>query len=242
VAVVAMSSSKSAKFTDTELQGLNIWTGLADFRGGHSEPIEPEAVPRTLTVEEIENMQQQAYAEAFQQGRLEGFEQGKTEGFDEGMKAGIESGSKQGYDDTVHLLQKRATELALLMETLRQPFQKLDESIETELVQLSISIASQVVRREIKHNPERIVEVIREAIKFLPSSNQKVTLTLHPDDAELVRSLLKFDESLPIWQLAENPDFVRGGCAVDTESSHIDATLERRIADVISTVLNGESG
>ena len=169
-----------------------------------------------LTVEEIEAMQKQAYDEAFQHGRQEGFEQGKAEGFEEGKKQGFEAGSKQGYEENLHLLQKKAAEFVLLMETLSEPFKKLDEAVEKELVKLAIAIAGQIIRREIKQDPGEIIAVIREAIKVLPSAAQKITLNLHPEDAELVRSTLKFDESLPPWCLVENPLITRGGCTVET--------------------------
>ena len=235
-----MSSSRSPKFTESELQELNAWTQLENFGVQRSEPVEPELATRTLTVEEIEAMQKQAYDEAFQHGRQEGFEQGRAEGYEEGKKQGFEEGGKLGYEENLHLLQKQTAELALLMETLSEPFQQLDETVEDELVKLAIAIASQIIRREIKHDPGEIVAVIREAIKVLPLASQKITLTLHPEDAELVRSALKLDDSLPPWRLLDNPLISRGGCTVDTETSHVDATVENRLAAVVATVLGGD--
>lgn len=235
-----MSSSRSPKFTESELQELNAWTELENFGVQRSEPVEPELPTRTLTVEEIEAMQKQAYDEAFLHGRQEGFEQGKAEGYEEGKKQGFEEGSRLGYEENLHLLQKQTAELVLLMETLNEPFQRLDDEVEDELVKLAIAIASQIIRREIKHDPGEIVAVIRDAIKVLPLASQKITLTLHPEDAELVRSALKLDDSLPPWRLLENPLISRGGCTVDTETSHVDATVENRLAAVVATVLGGD--
>lgn len=235
-----MSSSKSNKFSEAELQALDTWTGLKDFNTPRSETIEPGEATRTLTVEQIEAMQKQAYDEAFQHGREEGFEQGKAEGFEEGKKQGFETGSKLGYEENLHLLHKQTAELARLMEALSEPFQKLDEAVEAELVKLAIGIAGQIIRREIKHDPGQIIAVIREAIKVLPLASRKITLNLHPEDAELVRSTLKLDDSLPPWRLVENPLISRGGCSVETEVSSIDATVENRLAAVIATVLGGE--
>ena len=82
--------------------------------------------------------------------------------------------------------------------------------------------------------------MIREAIKVLPLASQKITLALHPEDAELVRSALKLDDSLPAWRLVENPLISRGGCKVETETSSIDATLENRIAAVVANVWGDE--
>ena len=235
-----MTSSKSPKFSASELQELNTWTGLENFGTPRSEAVDAEDASHTLTVEEIEAMQKQAYEEAYQQGRLDGFAQGKQEGFDAGKQEGIEAGRQQGYDENLHLLQKKATELALLMETFSQPFKNLDAAIEEELVKLALAIAGQIVRREIKQEPGEIIAVVRQAIKILPLAAQKITLTLHPEDAELVRSILKLDESLPSWRLHESPAVTRGGCLVETEVSTIDATLEKRLAVVAATVLGGE--
>lgn len=235
-----MSSSKGSKFSEAELLALDTWTALENFGAPRSEPVEPEEATHTLTVEQIEAMQKQAYDEAFQQGRQEGFEQGKAEGFAEGKKQGFEEGSKQGYEENLHLLHKQTADLARLMESLSEPFKKLDEDVENELVKLAIGIAGQIIRREIKHNPGEIIAVIREAIKVLPLASQNITLNLHPEDAELVRSTLKLDESAPSWHLVENPLISRGGCTVETEVSSIDATVENRLAAVVATILGGE--
>jgi flagellar assembly protein FliH len=235
-----MSSSKIYRFSETELQELNAWTGLRDFNHPHSENIEPEEATRTLTVDEIEAMQKQAYEEAFAQGRAEGFEQGKAEGFVEGQMQGMDLGRKQGYEENLQLLQKQAAEFVLLMETLTEPFQKLDAAVEAELLSLVIAIAGQIIRREIKLDPGQIIGVIREAVKALPVASPRVTLTLHPEDAELVRTTLKLDESLQSWRLQESPVISRGGCTVETEMSKIDATVEKRLASVVAQLLGGE--
>ena len=227
-----MSSSKSNKFSAAELQALDRWTNLQDFSSPRSETVELREAPEVLTVEQIEAIQKQAFAEAFEQGRQQGYA--------EGQEQGLEAGRKQGYEESLHLLQNQAAELASLLEALSEPFKKLDETVEQELVKLTIAIASQLIRRELKLDPGEIVGVVREAINALPLAAQKVTVNLHPDDAALVRTALKLDESMPPWRLQENPLLSRGGCTVETEVSSIDASVESRVAAVIATVLGGE--
>jgi flagellar assembly protein FliH len=194
-----------------------------------SETVELEDEPTPiLTVDEIEAMQKQAYDEAFAQGKMHGFQQG----FDEG--------SKKGYEDNLHLLQNQAAILVSLLESLSEPFKRLDEEVEKELVKLVIGIATQIIRREIKLDPGQIVAVVRETLNVLPLSSQKISLKLHPEDAELMRSALALDEVSPSWSIVEEPLITRGGCEVDTEISHVDATVERRLAAVIANLLGGE--
>ena len=226
-----MNSFKSGRFTASELESLRLWS-MPDVSGVTapkiSETVELEDEPTPiLTVDEIESMQKQAYEEAFAQGKMHGFQQG----FDEG--------SKKGYEDNLHLLQAQAATLVSLMEALCEPFKCLDDAVEKELVKLAIGIATQMIRREIKSDPGQIVAAVRETINVLPLASQKISLKLHPEDAELVRSALALEMS-PNWSLVEDPLITRGGCKVDTEVSHVDATVEHRLAAVIANLLGGE--
>ncbi|MEY4720116.1 MAG: hypothetical protein RL563_2734 [Pseudomonadota bacterium] len=235
-----MSSSRVGRFTAEELEALDAWTSLEHFGSARSESVEVSQATRVMTVEEIEAMQQQAYTEAFEQGRQQGYEAGVKQGFEAGHAEGLEAGKVQGYEDGQERLQKQVTEFAGLMETLSDPLKQLDQAIEDELVHLALAVASQIVRREIKWHPDEIVAVVRHAISALPLASQKVTLNLHPEDAELVRAVLKLDENPPAWRLQENPLITRGGCTVETEFSSIDATVEKRLAALIATALGGE--
>lgn len=235
-----MSLSKGPKFSQSELEALNKWTGLRDFGVPHSEYIEAEQAPKALTVEEIEALQQQAHHEAFEQGRQEGFVEGHKQGFEQGLTEGKDAGQKQGYEESQHLVQKKTAEWARLLESLTEPFQRLDETVEQELVELAIAIAKQIIRREIKLDPSQIVGVVKEAVNALPIASQAVTIHLHPEDADLVRTALKLDDGMPQWRLLENPLLTRGGCTVETEMSTVDASVEKRLTAVIATLLGGE--
>jgi len=202
-------------------------SGVDAVKESETVELEEELTP-ILTVDEIEAMQKQAYDEAFAQGKMHGFQQG----FDEG--------SKKGYEDNVHLLQSQAATLVSLLESLSEPFKKLDEEVEKELVKLVIGIATQIIRREIKLDSGQIVAVVRETINVLPLASQKISLKLHPEDAGLVRSALALDEISSSWSIVDDPLITRGGCEVDTEISHVDATVEHRLAAVIATVLGGD--
>lgn len=235
-----MSSSKHLRFSAEELDSLNTWTELTQFGSPRSENVDPSRVTQTLTVEEIETMQRQAFDEAFEQGRQQGYEDGLKQGREQGQREGYDAGHRQGYQEGQHLLQKQASELNRLLECLNEPIKQLDEAIESELVQLALAVANQIIRREIKQHPDEIVAVVREAMNVLPVASQNITLSLHPDDAELVRSILNLDEVPPSWRLVENPLLTRGGCTVETESSTVDASLEKRLAAVIANVMGGE--
>lgn len=233
-----MNSSKNSDFSPSELESLSVWR-LPDVPaknqpggiGVESPKPKPPSMPH-LTVTEIEAMQKQAFDEAYAQGKSEGFQQGFDQGFEEG--------SKKGYEENVGVLNNKAAEFTQLMETLSEPFKTLDEEVEQELVKLAIGIASQIIRREIKLDPGQVIAAVRESVNVLPLSSQKIVLYLHPDDAELVRSTLSLDEMTPAWGVIEDPLITRGGCKVDTDVSHVNATVENRLAAVVATIFGGE--
>jgi len=235
-----MNSSKGAVFSADELDALSLWE-VPDVSKPSSEEISlDETASPILTVDEIEAMQKQAYDEAFANGKKEGYEFGFSEGKEVGFKEGKAEGLDQGYAENKHLLQEQVARFISLLESLSEPFEELDEHVEQSLAKLAMLIAKQVVRRELKLDPKQIVAVVKETVKALPVAHQKITLSLHPDDVDLIREAMSLEEDTPTWVLVEDPLLTRGGCVVATETSHIDATVENKIAVIIATVLGDE--
>ncbi len=253
------SSRDKGGFTREELATLSRWEWPEV--GEHEEPeplpepvaeelIEPPCMP---TAEEIEAMQKQAYDEAYALGLQEGTEQGYREGLEKGHSEGLEQGQKQGFEAGYAAghgegLEAGRTEMentrdcfVRLLDCLDEPLARMDTEVEQELVKLVIAIARQLIRRELKTQPDEILGIVRESLKLLPASSRRVTLHLNPADIERVRTYLQQDDSLPRWKIAESPDITSGGCEVTTENSYIDATVEKRLGSAISQLLGGES-
>ena len=171
-----------------------------------------------LTAKQLEELQTQAYEEAYVLGRQEGIAAGK--------------------DD----IKARIQQLEALVKILSQPLEELDECVEEQLVALSIAIARQLVRRELKTDPHQIIGVVRESLQILPVASRNVRLHLHPKDAEVVKQALSEVEGERAWQIVEDPMMSRGGCRVTTDTSQIDARVESRLGAVISAVLGEERG
>lgn len=183
-----------------------------------------EARGSLLTAEQLEHVQNQAYKEGFELGRKEGFEYGHKEALTGARQDIIEKTSKMDE----------------LLSALETPFKELDEQVERELVSLTISMVRQLVRREVKLDPNQIIGVVREALSLLPVSARNINLILHPEDAKLVREIFEVSDKDLVWKIVEDPVLDRGGCRVITDTSQIDATLESRLAAMITTLLGGE--
>lgn len=229
-----MSSSNRPRFTEAELESLRLW--VTPNLGEEDEPLdlpEPEFVPEeppapTLTVEEIEAIQKQAYNEGFALGKQEGYQ------------AGFVEGSKKGYDENVHLIEARTDQLIAVLESFATPFKHLDDSVEKALADLSVKIARQILHREIELDSGQIIAAVKAAINALPIASQNVKLYLNPEDADLVRFNLGLGETQSAWEIIEDASITRGGCKVDTEISHVDATVENRLNAVLETMFGEE--
>ena len=180
---------------------------------------EPDA-PKQITAEELEDIQNQAY------------------------KEGFELGKKEAYEEKKHELEANIANLKSIIKVLSEPLDEIDDEIVEQLAELSMTVAKQVVRRELHTEQGEIVGVVREAMAALPASTKKIILNIHPDDAVLVRdafSLGQQEDSDELrWKLVEDPMISRGGCTLSSQNSRIDASVEARLNRVISTLLGGE--
>lgn len=154
----------------------------------------------------------------------------EAEGFAEGMKRA---------ETEMQPLKQR---LQSLIDFLEHPLQALNEEVEQQLTQVAVSLAQQLVRRELRIEPGEIVGLIRDSVKLLPANARKITILINPEDASLLRSALSIDpnDDEQSWKLVEDPMMTRGGCEIKTETSIVNATLENRLSELAASVLGGD--
>ena len=120
--------------------------------------------------------------------------------------------------------------------------QALNEDIEHQLTQLAVTLAQQLVRRELKLEPGEIIGLIRDSVQLLPGIQRNISIVLHPEDASLVRHALSMETNTEEqnWKLVEDPMITRGGCEINAAPSAINATLENRLSELAASVLGDE--
>lgn len=168
------------------------------------------------TAGRLEELQKEVYDEAWQSGHADGMAAGEA------------------------AVRARADRFDELLLALEKPFDRLDDSVEKQLVELAIAMVKQLFRREIKIDPSHVIGVVREAIRLLPVASREVQVHLHPEDAALVREMLSPAEGEPAWTIVEDPLISQGGCRITTDNSQIDATSEARLQAVINAALGDE--
>lgn len=212
-----MTSSKL--ITGEELGSAQPWR-LPDVHDRAKRSSSVEDLPATeispLTAEQIEQIQLAAQREGYAAGRQEGMAAARKE------------------------IQQRMQRFEQIMRALAAPLEDVDAQVEEELVALALTVARQIIRRELKTHPGEVVAVVREALAALPSASHRVQVYLHPDDAVLVHEYLNpVGEDAP-WRIVEDSSLSRGGCRISSEHSRVDATVEKRIAAITARLLGGE--
>lgn len=153
---------------------------------------------------------------------------------DEGFQEGLKLAAAQSA-----VTEKRLQQLINFFE---HPLKSLNEEVEQQLSQVVVTLAQQLVRRELKIEPGEIIGLIRDSVELLPGNARGIRIFLHPEDASLVRNALSIeaDNDEQSWKLIEDPMITQGGCKIKSESSSINATLENRLATLAASVLGGK--
>jgi flagellar assembly protein FliH len=173
-----------------------------------------EQAPKPFTVEELEQIREEAY----------------NEGFATGEKDGFHSGQLKGQQEAKTKLEARMAELEALMTQLMEPMQDQDDQIEDMLLKLVETMVRQVVQRELTTDSSQITKVLRGALKALPMGAENIRIYLNPVDFDAAKALRERHEEK--WRLLEDDQLLPGGCRLETEHSQLDATLETRLQQI----------
>ena len=191
-------------------------------REEQAAPAPAEVVPQVVlpSVEEIEAMREAARQDGFAQGLQEGREQGYAEGRAQGYADGAEAGQIESAAELENMRSVAAT--------FGDAVAAADETIAADVLELALRLARGMVRTAFDVRPELIVPVVREAIGYLPVLQQPALLSLHPEDALIVRQGMADELTKGGWRIIEDAGIARGGCKVETASNQIDAQAQAR--------------
>lgn len=150
-------------------------------------------------------------------------DQAYQKGFVAGEKAGLESRTKQ-IQSVLESLHQALFDLQILR-------QQIYDTIEKEVVELSLAIARKVVCQEVTTNKDLVVCVAKEALSKVKVPGE-ITVKLNPSDLQVIN-----DAKSHLGHLLNRIDNVSfepeetissGGCVIETNMGEIDARLEKQ--------------
>ena len=200
------------------------------------------AEPVPLTAEEIEEIQEAAREEGFNQGKEEGFtkgyEEGKAQGHEEGIKLGHEEGVATGLEAGKTTIEEQTTQWQTLLEQLHKPLADIDKNVEEQLLNLVVQLTEAVVLQEVKTNPSILMAAISTGISALPSNDSQIQIQLHPDDIKLVEAQFGSEHiQKEGWRLLPAPQLTVGSCQIENSTSNIDLQMKSRLKQVLESFL-----
>ena len=145
--------------------------------------------------------------------------------------------AREAAEQTIHeeLDKQLATVLPALAAASRQIELARQEWIrhwESHLVNLSVSIAEKVIRREVAQSPEITLEIVRETLE-LAAGGGTIRLHLNPQDfaklGDRVELLSRALGNLGQMQIESDAHVTAGGCVVRTEFGEIDQRIETQL-------------
>jgi flagellar biosynthesis/type III secretory pathway protein FliH len=151
---------------------------------------------------------------------------------EDARRAAIAEGYAAGRADALRELAPATEALAAALAAAREREVEAAERIERDAVGLSITIAQKVVAGAIAVEPERVLDVIRGALRAIVE-RESVVLQVNPDDLELVRdSLTEIAASLggiDHLEVQGERRVERGGALLRTSVGEVDARVQTKL-------------
>lgn len=151
-----------------------------------------------------------------EQARQEGYDAGHAEGWGKGLAEGREAAALE------------TARLRALADTFSAEVGKADETISQQVLDLSLDFARALLKSSLTINPELVIPIVREAVRYLPALHQPALLYLNPDDAVLIQDKIGDELTKTGWQITSDAQLECGSCRVDTAHNQVDASLPTR--------------
>lgn len=161
-------------------------------------------------------------------------EDARRDGFEAGRAAGLEHARAE--------LEPAARALAEALQEAMAQGDELAALLEREAVELAMVVAEKVVAGAVSERPERVLDVVTGALRGLVE-RRRLTILVHPDDAELVRdridAICRELGGVDHCEVQAERRVPRGGALLRTPDGELDVRLDaklRRAAEVLREV------
>jgi flagellar assembly protein FliH len=175
--------------------------------------------PRAISLRDLEDPIAEARAEA---DRIR--EAARQEGYADGHAAALAQ-ARPG-------LEAAAAALEQAIAGVEQVRAETAAQVERDAIELALQLAEKIVAGALAVDSERIVDVVRGALRRL-SERRRVTILVNPDDLETVRgavdSFVTTLGGIEHCEVQAERRIAAGGAMVRTEEGQIDATVHTQL-------------
>ncbi len=195
----------------------------------------PQAPPETILLEkraaierEVESYRIQLYSQ---------IEEEKKRTLTEAHREGLEQGKREGE----RRLKAQAEDLLQTINGLATEKKKILENAKSEVLNVALKVASQIIKSEISFNQAVCMNIVSEALSKVTEKDQ-VIIRLNKADADYMNTqkdrlhaLLGDIKNLTIQ---EDSKIEQGGCIIETKMGYIDATIETKLESIRQALMD----
>jgi flagellar biosynthesis/type III secretory pathway protein FliH len=147
--------------------------------------------------------------------------------------AAHQAGFEAGRAEALAAAEPAAEAFATAARELSATVEDLTARTEVAAIDLALRIAEQALGAAVAVDPERVVDVVRGALRRLVE-RERVLLLVNPDDLDIVRertaALVGELGGVEHCEVQAERRVARGGAVVRTEEGEVDATLDTKLA------------
>jgi len=212
------------------------------YEGKQSHDLAEEIEPQPMTAEELDEIRQAAYDDGYNEGKEQGYQDGLANGMAEGLSQGEidghAQGLAQGLADGQHQVAEKAAVWEQLQSQMHAPLAAVNNEVENELIRVATGLAEELIKTEVSFNHDVLLQTLKLALDALPVLEQKITITLHPDDLAVVNEYYTAEECEKRgWVLISEPMMKQGDLVINNEVSSVELLMEQRIKQMMRQFL-----
>ncbi|MCX7723785.1 MAG: FliH/SctL family protein [Thermodesulfovibrio sp.] len=192
---------------------------------------------KRVTIDKKENKLKEDY---IKKGYEEGFNKGYKEGYEKGYNEGFKKGYDEGYSKSQGEIKEKSEELFKTTQFFKELIRELSifkerqiESFLPQILNFAIKIAEKIVAIKVSLDKEVVLSIVKETIKSIPFSEEKVIIKLNPEDYNFISEKInELGIDSKKLQLEPSSEITKGGCIIETQSNHIVSTVEQRFKEI----------
>jgi flagellar assembly protein FliH len=150
----------------------------------------------------------------------------------EGFAAGRAEGAAAGHAEAQAQLAPAVQALHTAVEAMEAERATIADRVEHSAVELALELAGKVVAGAVEAQPERVLDVVRGALRCF-MERERVHILVHPDDLGLVRESIDAVAGelggIDHVEVQEERRITRGGAIVRTPTAQVDASLQTKL-------------
>lgn len=150
-------------------------------------------------------------------------------------ETGYLDGLEAAREEAMAEVQAALAAVAELGRSLQARLAAIEEAAAEAAAALALEVAARLVRAEVAARPERVLDVVRGAIRRA-ADRERLVARVNPADLEICRAavetMLREIGGIRHLDVFDDARVPRGSCILETDSGDVDATVESQFARI----------